>query len=66
MKQRKMAMVVKHVDMNEEDASDVAYWLNKTVSERIGEVTRLRLAYYQWLLGDYPQHIEKSVTKRKL
>ncbi len=65
MKKRKMAMVVGQVKIDEEDLQDIRFWLDRPASERIGEVTRLRRAYYTWLLGTYPEHMEKVVTQRK-
>jgi hypothetical protein len=41
-KNRKIAMAVNHVKMEEEDALDVEFWLSKTPSERLAEVVRLR------------------------
>lgn len=61
-----MAMVVNHVKMVDEDNLDVLYWLSKSESERIAEVTRLRVNYYTGLNGSYPQKIAKIVTKRVL
>lgn len=59
-------MVVNHVKMDDEDLLDVQFWLAKTASERIQEVTRLRINYYTWLNGSYPEKIAKVVTKRTL
>ncbi|MBK1442570.1 hypothetical protein JHJ32_21400 [Parapedobacter sp. ISTM3] len=64
MKKRKMAMVASQVKIDEEDLRDIQFWLDRPASERIAEVTRLRRAYYSWLLGTYPQHMEKTVTQR--
>lgn len=58
-------MVVGQVKIDEEDLQDIRFWLDRPASERIGEVTRLRRAYYTWLLGTYPEHMEKVVTQRK-
>lgn len=55
MKERKMQMVVHHVKMAEEDQMDIQFWLNRSPSERIAEVTRLRNQYYTWLLGEFPK-----------
>jgi len=66
MKERKMAMVAKQVKMEEEDLLDVQFWLSRPPAERIAETTRLRRAYYTWLLGSYPERIEKTVSRRKL
>lgn len=65
MKKRKMAMVASQVKIDEEDLRDIQFWLARPASERIAEVTRLRRAYYSWLLGTYPQHMEKTVTQCK-
>lgn len=64
MKKRKMAMVASQVKIDEEDLRDIQFWLDRPPSERIAEVTRLRREYYGWLLGTYPQHMEKTVTQR--
>jgi hypothetical protein len=63
---RKMVMVVNHVKMEDEDALDVGFWLNKTPSERLAEVVRLRKNYFTWLNGSFPQKIEKVVSFRKM
>ncbi len=59
-----MAMVASQVKIDEEDLRDIQFWLGRQASERIAEVTRLRRAYYSWLLGTYPQHMEKIVSQR--
>lgn len=67
MKQeRKMAMVVNQVKMEDEDRFDVLFWLSKTVAERLSEVTRLRKNYFTWADGVFPEKIEKVVHQRKL
>lgn len=67
MKQeRKMAMVVNQVKMEDEDRLDVLFWLSKTVAERLSEVTRLRKNYFTWADGVFPEKIEKVVHQRKL
>lgn len=57
-------MVVGQVKIDEEDLQDIRFWLDRPASERIAEVTRLRRAYYSWLLGAYPEHMEKTVNQR--
>lgn len=47
-------MVSNQVKIDEEDLRDIQFWLDRPASERIAEVTRLRRAYYSWLLGTYP------------
>ncbi|WP_155907214.1 hypothetical protein [Lunatimonas lonarensis] len=66
MKNRKMAMVANQVKIDEEDLQDILFWLDRPASERIAEVTRLRRAYYSWLLGSYPEHIERAINQRNL
>lgn len=61
-----MAMVVNHVKMEDEDALDVEFWLSKTPTERLAEVTRLRKNYWTWLTGSFPEKIEKVVHQRKI
>lgn len=60
-----MTIVANQVRMDEEDVRDIQFWLGRPASERIAEVTRLRRIYYSWLLGSYPQHMEKTVIQRK-
>ena len=36
-RERKIAMVVNHVKMEDEDSLDVLFWLSKTVSERLAD-----------------------------
>jgi len=64
--ERKMAMVVNHVKMEDEDHLDVQFWQSKSSTERLAEVTRLRINYYTWLNGFYPEKIAKVVTTRTL
>ena len=61
-----MSMVVNHVKMEDEDALDVQFWQSKTAVERLAETTRLRVNYYTWLNGFYPEKMEKVVTVRAL
>ena len=64
--ERKIAMVVNQVKMEDEDNLDVLFWLNKTVSERLSEVSRLRRNYFTWADGLFPEKIEKVVHQRRL
>ena len=59
-------MVSDQVKIDEEDLQDVQFWLGRPASERIAEATRLRRVYYSWLLGTYPEHMEKTVTQRSV
>lgn len=59
-------MVVQQVKMEDEDALDVLFWLNKTAGERLAEVFRLRRNYFLWADGSFPDKIEKVVHRRKL
>jgi hypothetical protein len=63
---RKIAKVVNHVKMEEEDNADVAFWLSRPPVERLTEVVRLRRNYFTWLNGSFPNKIEKVVSQRKL
>ncbi len=65
-RERKIAMVVNRVKMEDEDSIDVEFWLSKTPTERIAEVTRLRRQYYTWADGSFPEKFEKVVHRRKL
>lgn len=64
MKKRKMAMVANQIKKEEEDLRDITFWLSRPASERISEVTRLRKAYYSWILGTYPERMKKTITQR--
>lgn len=46
-------MAVNHVKMEDEDHLDVQFWKAKTSTERLAEVTQLRINYYTWLSGFY-------------
>lgn len=59
-------MVVNHVNIEDEDKLDVLFWQSKPAKERIAEVTRLRVNYYTWLNGHYPEKIAEVVAKRSL
>ena len=61
-----MVMVVNHVKVEDEDHLDVQFWQSKSTLERLAEVTRLRINYYTWLNGFYPEKIEKVVSRRAL
>jgi hypothetical protein len=63
---RKIALVVNHVKMNEEDALDIEFWLSKTPGERLAEVVRLRRNYYTWVNGSFREKMEKVVSWRKM
>jgi len=64
--ERKIAMVVHQVKMEDEDRLDVLFWLSKTASERLSEVSRLRKNYFTWADGTFPDKIEKVVHQRKI
>lgn len=64
--ERKIALVVHQVKMEDEDSLDVLFWLSKTVSERLSEVSRLRKNYFTWADGAFPEKIEKVIHQRKL
>jgi hypothetical protein len=63
---RKIALVINQVKMEDEDRLDVLFWLGKSVSERLAEVSRLRKSYFTWADGSFPDKIEKVVHQRKL
>jgi hypothetical protein len=65
MRIRKIAKVVHHVQMDEEDPLDILFWLGRTPSERLAEVTRLRRSYFTWKNGTFPDKIEKVVCQIK-
>jgi hypothetical protein len=64
--ERKIAMVVNQVKMEDEDALDLAFWQHLDPSDRLREVCRLRRQYYTWLNGSFPDKMIKKVKKRKL
>ena len=61
---RKIAKVVNHVKMEDEDYLDVLFWQSKSVSERLQEVARLRKNYYTSLNGSFPEKITKVIISR--
>jgi hypothetical protein len=62
--ERKMAKVVNHVKMEDEDYLDVLFWRSKSMAERLQEVARLRKNYYTSLDGSFPKSMVKVVTTR--
>ncbi|WP_025143120.1 hypothetical protein [Pedobacter jeongneungensis] len=63
---RKMAMVFNQVRMEDEDALDIAFWLNQAPEERLKTVVSLRESYFTWLNGSFPEKMERVITRRKL
>lgn len=63
---RKIALVVNRVRKEDEGYLDLLFWQNKSPSERLAEVRRLRKNYFTWLNGCFPEKIEKVVQFRKL
>jgi hypothetical protein len=63
---RKIAMVVNHIKMDDEDVADVAFWLSRSPTERLSEVFRLRHNYFTWANGTFPTKMEKVVHQVKL
>jgi hypothetical protein len=63
---RKIAMVVNHLKMEDEDSHDVAFWLTQTPAARLAEVFRLRHNYFTWVNGSFPDKIEKVVHQIKI
>lgn len=59
-------MVVNQIRIDTEDSRDVQFWLGKSASERLAEVSRLRRNYFLWADGVFPERIEKVVYKREL
>ena len=51
--------------MEDEDTDDVLFWLDKSISERLAEVSRLRKNYFLWSDEIFPEKIEKVVHQRK-
>ncbi len=63
---RKIAMVVNYVRMEDEDTLDVAFWLTQTPSSRLAEVFRLRKNYFTWANGSFPTKMDKIISHRKM
>ncbi|HEY5327678.1 MAG TPA: hypothetical protein VIJ27_11810 [Mucilaginibacter sp.] len=61
---RKIAKVVNHIKMEDEDYLDVVFWRSKSMAERLQEVTRLRRNYYTWLNGSFPEKMTKVANIR--
>jgi hypothetical protein len=64
--ERKIAMIVNQVKMEDEDSNDVAYWLSRPPAERLAEVVRLRKNYYSLADGSFPEKMKKVVHRRKM
>ena len=65
-KVRKITLVANQIKIDDEDRKDVIFWLNKSSSDRLKEVYRLRKNYYPWANGTYPSKIEKVVHFEKI
>lgn len=65
-KERKIAIVVNRVKMENEDSLDVLFWLSRSASERLAEVCRLRKNYFTSAGVVFPEKIEKIVHQRQL
>ena len=63
--ERKIAKVVSHVKMEDEDYLDVLFWQSKSWQERLQEVVRLRKIYFTGLNGSFPEKMSKVITFRK-
>ena len=63
MKKREIAMVVNQIKMEDEDKSDVLFWNNKSVSERLAEVIRLRKNHYSSHSIPYPTKMVKVYSQ---
>jgi ACT domain-containing protein len=61
-----MEKVINQVKQDDQDEQYMLFWLSKTPSERIQEVTRLRYNYYKWKDKIFPVQIEKVIQKRPL
>jgi hypothetical protein len=58
---RKMEIVANLVNREDEDLMDIIFWLNKTESERLQEVYRLRQNFFQSPGKPFPKKISKTV-----
>ena len=65
-KNRKIAIVVHRVKLEDVNKLDADFWLKKSVSERLAEVCRLRRLYFSRGEEGYPSRIAKVVNKRIL
>ena len=63
---RKIAMVVNQVKMEDEDTLDVAFWLTQTPSSRLAEVVRLRKNYFTSMNGSFPTRMDRIISQRKV
>jgi hypothetical protein len=63
--ERKITIAVNHVKMEDEDILDVEFWLNRSPSERLAEVFRLRRDYFTRSNRSFPLRIEKVVHQKK-
>jgi hypothetical protein len=63
---RKIAMVVTQIRMEDEDSLDVTFWMAQTPAKRLEEVCRLRKNYFTWANGFFPAKIEKVVHQQML
>lgn len=61
-----MEKVINIIRQEDQDEQYISFWLTKTISERLQEVTRLRYNYFKWLNNSFPDKIEKVVFKRSL
>lgn len=61
-----MEKVVNFVKQSDEEFEYIQYWLSQPVTERLREVTRLRLNYFKWLNKSFPDKIEKVINRHPL
>jgi hypothetical protein len=59
LKKRTMALVGSKISFEEAEDSDIIFWANKTIIERLAETERLRKMIWTHVLGSYPVKMEK-------
>ncbi len=67
--ERKIKMVAPKLSFAEAEESDLIFWANKSIAERLQEVQRLRKIIWKRKLGKYPEkmeHIVKKISKSEL
>ena len=61
-----MALVVNQIKIEDEDKSDVLFWQNKSVAERLAEVVRLRKKHFSSKKIQYPTKMVIVYSQRHM
>jgi len=59
-------MVAHQVNVSEEDALDVSFWMSQNPASRLAEVFRLRKNHFTWINGSFPKRMEKIISQRQI